>query len=80
MIRFTKKINRFFKRHLPFEQNTHIMCSCGNELIGSGSFVSDTYNKKGENHVIYGCINCGRIHDYTFDVAPVPVSWMEVIV
>ena len=56
------------------KQSTFIYCTCGNELCGSGSFVSDTYDNN-DNHVKYKCSSCGKESDYNFDIAPFPVNW-----
>jgi hypothetical protein len=56
--------------------NCSIRCeSCGNELTDDDSFISDTYDKNGDNHVKYKCQKCGLKSDYNFDLAPVPVNW-----
>jgi RNase P subunit RPR2 len=60
------------------KQNTSIYCSCGNELCSSDSFVSDTYDEHGDNHVLYRCTKCGKESDFNFDIAPVPVSWGQL--
>lgn len=63
---------------LKVVQRTFIYCDCGNELIDSKSFVSDTYDENDNNHVIYKCSQCGLEHDYNFDIAPVPINWLEL--
>lgn len=68
-------IKHYFTRT---DKCTLIWCKCGNELCSSDSFVSDTYDEKDENHVIYICTKCGRKHDYNFDIAPIPLSWREI--
>jgi hypothetical protein len=60
------------------KQSTFIYCGCGNELCSSGSFISDTYDERGDNHVRYKCSTCGEETDYNFDIAPVPISWAEI--
>lgn len=55
-------------------QTTFVYCECGNELISSDSFVSDTYDKKERNHVIYKCSKCGKKSDWDFDL-PVPIKY-----
>ncbi len=61
---------------LKSPQLTFIYCSnCRNELCSSNSFISDTYDENGDNHVLYKCSSCGEEYDYNFDIAPVPVNW-----
>lgn len=43
--------------------------NCENELISSGSFISDD-----ENGVKYKCTDCGRISIWNFDILAVPVE------
>ena len=57
------------------KQSTFLYCDCGAELISTHSFLSDTEDDDGDNHVVYRCKKCGRKHDYNFDIAPIPVSW-----
>ena len=57
------------------EQTTFIYCKCGNEMCSDGSFISDTYDKNGDNHVKYKCEKCGMESDFNFDIAPVPINW-----
>jgi hypothetical protein len=59
-------------------QGVFVYCKCGNEMCGDGSFVSDDYDKFGNNHVIYKCKKCGLESDYNFDIAPVPISWKDI--
>lgn len=48
-------------------QRTACYCpECNNELISSGSFVSD------EKYVVYQCSKCGDVSKWYFD-APVPI-------
>jgi hypothetical protein len=54
------------------EQRLYIWCECGNELVGSSSFVSDTYEDDG-NHVRYLCTSCGARSDYDFDICMSPI-------
>ena len=61
------------------EQYTFIYCEkCDNELCSSDSFVSDTYDDEGNNHVLYRCSKCNHECDYNFDIAPVPIKWSEL--
>lgn len=60
------------------KQRTFIYCSCGNELCSDGSFISDTYDENGDNHVKYKCKVCGSLVDYNFDIAPVPINWISL--
>lgn len=53
------------------ENSNAVYCSCGNNLVADGSFVSDTDETDG-NHVIYCCKKCGVMSDWDFDIAPVP--------
>lgn len=53
------------------EQLLYLYCRCGEELITSGSFISDTYEEDG-NHVRYVCTACGAHSDYDFD-HPIPI-------
>lgn len=69
--------NRYQKVEEP-EQITFIYCKCGNEMCSDGSFISDTYDDNGDNHVLYKCKKCGKETDYNFDIAPVPISWEEI--
>ena len=57
------------------KQSTFIYCNCGNELCSDGSFISDTYDEKNNNHVLYKCVKCGMESDFNFDIAPLPISW-----
>jgi uncharacterized Zn finger protein len=59
-------------------QRTFVYCDCGNELIASKSFVSDTYDENGDNHVLYKCTQCGQEQDWNFDIAPVPINWSKL--
>ena len=59
-------------------QTTYIYCKCGNEMCSDGSFISDTIDQDGENHVRYKCRKCGLKADYNFDIAPVPINWDEL--
>jgi|WetSurMetagenome_2_1015567.scaffolds.fasta_scaffold05374_4 hypothetical protein len=58
------------------EKKLFLYCKCGNELISSGSFVSDSYDKDWNNHVLFKCSKCGKEFDYDFDV-PVPIIRTE---
>ena len=61
------------------EQHTFIYCeACSNELCSSDSFVSDTYDDRGWNRVLYRCSRCGHECLYDFDVAPLPIKWSEL--
>jgi len=51
------------------KQKTFLGCDCGNELIGSGSLVSDDLNG-----VKYKCTDCGDESVWNFDMAPVAVE------
>jgi len=74
MINFLKKL---FKKE-P-EQTTFIYCrKCRNEMCSDGSFISDTYDENGDNHVKYKCKKCGKEADFNFDIAPVPINWEEL--
>jgi transcription elongation factor Elf1 len=60
-------------------QTTFINCrQCNNELCSSDSFISDTYDDNNDNHVLYKCSNCGLDADYNFDIAPVPINWLDL--
>lgn len=48
------------------KQTTFIYCECGEELINSDSFISDTYEKD-QNIVHYECKNCGKNSYWDFD-------------
>lgn len=65
-------------RKLNPKQCTFIYCKCGNEMVSDGSFVSDTYDENGDNHVRYKCKQCGKESDYNFDIAPMPINWREL--
>ena len=57
-------------------QTTWVYCpKCKSDLCSTDSFISDTYDIHGDNHVLYKCTNCGTKSDWNFDVAPVPISW-----
>jgi transcription elongation factor Elf1 len=59
MLQFNKKKQK---------QNTFCHCpKCSNELISSGSFISD------EDIVTYKCTECNEISMWNFDIAPVPI-------
>lgn len=49
-------------------QRTACYCpECNNELINSGSFLSD------EEYVVYQCSECGDVSKWNFDIAPAPI-------
>jgi hypothetical protein len=56
------------------KQTTFIYCKCGNEMCSDNSFISDTYDDNGDNHVKYKCEECGMESDFNFDIAPVPIN------
>lgn len=63
-----KSIFKKFKKKDSSNQSTFCYCpQCNNELISSGSFVSD------EKVVAYKCTNCGCISEWNFDCAPTPI-------
>ena len=71
--------NLFAPKKSVYKQTTFIKCEkCGNELCGSNSFVSDTYDENNDNHVLYKCSKCGYECDYNFDVFPIPVKWTDL--
>lgn len=51
------------------EPRTFLKCDCDNELITSGSFVSDT-----AEGVTYECTDCKRLSLWDFDSAPVAIQ------
>ena len=60
-------------------QTTFIYCNkCNNEICSDGSFVSDTLDENGDNHVLYKCKQCGQTADFNFDIAPVPINWNDL--
>lgn len=61
------------------KQTTFIYCKCGNEMCSDGSFVSDTYDENGSNHVRYKCKKCGEESDYNFDICMLPVNWNKLV-
>lgn len=69
-------LKNLFKKNL--KQRTFIYCDCGNELVSDGSFVSDTYDKNENNHVIYKCKKCNKKSDWNFDIASLPINWKEL--
>lgn len=58
-------------------QRTFLYCGCGNELISSKSFISDT-GEGSENHVLFKCKKCGKDLDFNFDIALVPIKWEDL--
>ena len=58
--------------------HTSIFCTCGNDMCLDNSFISDTCDENGDNHVRYKCEKCGKGYDYNFDIAPVPISWSDI--
>jgi hypothetical protein len=62
--------------HRSTENKIFLYCDCGNELMASNSFVSDSYDKDWNNHVLFKCSKCGKELDFDFDV-PVPLRWAE---
>jgi len=79
MIAILSVVEEKYKTYrIKHKQTTYIYCKCGNELCSSNSFISDTYDKKDNNHVIYKCSKCGAKHDYNFDIAPMPISWEHI--
>ena len=81
ILNYIKKVYKKIKKILKKPDNTKnqtlfIYCSkCKNELCSTNSFISDTYDKYGSNHVKYKCSVCGKEDDYNFDIAPIPVNW-----
>lgn len=71
-----KILKKLLKSKKP--QVTFIYCTCGNELCSS-SFVSDSYDERGDNHVLYKCSKCGKKSDFNFDIAPVPINWADLL-
>ena len=66
---FKKIYNLAVKAKKP-KQGTFCYCpKCKNELISSGSFVSD------EKLVTYKCTDCGTVTEWLFD-APAPILWI----
>lgn len=64
MIERLKKINILKKK---YKQTTFCYCpNCSNELISSGSFISD------EETVTFICVKCGVTSEWDFD-APSPI-------
>lgn len=55
------------KNRKPIQQTACYCPECDNELVSSGSFVSD------EEVVVYQCSECGEISRWHFDTAPVPI-------
>lgn len=55
-----------FKINKKEKQTCYCYCTCENELISSGSFVSD------EELVTYKCVKCGEVSKWYFD-APAPI-------
>ncbi|MFW6219612.1 MAG: hypothetical protein ACOC33_02085 [bacterium] len=51
--------------------NIYLLCS-------DGSFISDTYDEHGDNHVLYKCKKCGTESDFNFDIAPIPINWNDL--
>ena len=51
------------------EPHTFLKCDCGNELITSGSFISDD-----ENGVRYKCTDCNKESWWNFDATLVPIQ------
>lgn len=67
--------DKFIKTWIHRGQHTFVFCeNCNNELCSSNSFISDTYDEKGHNHVLYKCSKCGTKVDYDFSSAPVPIK------
>jgi len=61
-----KELNYYLSR--VGDQKTFCYCPlCWNELISSGSFVSD------EDVVTYKCTQCTLITRWNFDIAPAPI-------
>ena len=54
------------KRNKASAQSTWCYCKCGNELVGSHSFLEDT------DLVRYVCSHCQRLSEWNFDVMPAP--------
>jgi len=70
----------FTKKEKKKKQYTFIRCNkCGNEMCSDESFVSDTTDEKGDSHVKYKCQQCGKEHDYNFDIAPIPINWEDIL-
>ena len=63
-----KKILKWIKDFRKEKQRTFCYCpSCHNELISSGSFISD------DEVVVYQCSKCEQYSYWNFDIAPVPL-------
>lgn len=62
---FFKMIARKYDE--PIQRTACFCPGCDNELISSGSFVSD------EEYAVYQCSECGDVSKWHFDIAPVPV-------
>jgi hypothetical protein len=76
---FSKLMSMFKKKKTKKPQSTFIYCDqCNNEMVSDGSFVSDTYDDNGDNHVLYCCKECGLESDWNFDIAPFPVLWNDI--
>jgi len=41
---------------------------CNNELCGTNSFISDS-----DGIVTYECSKCGKVSQFDFNIAPVPI-------
>lgn len=62
-----------FREFNKKRQQTILWCKgCRNDLVASGSFISDD-----DNGVKYKCINCGRESVWNFDLFPVPVEIID---
>ncbi len=71
MIKFLQKLFEPAQTDTPA-----IWCKmCRNNMYLDNSFVSDTYDENGHNHVKYECEVCGTKADFNFDIAPVPINW-----
>jgi hypothetical protein len=51
---------------------------CKNDLCSDDSFISDTYDDDGNNHVKYKCKKCGTEADFNFDFFLVPINWKDI--
>ena len=60
-------------------QTCFIYCeNCNNEMCSDNSFISDTQDENGDNHVLYKCEKCGLNADYNFDIAPLAINWNKL--
>ncbi len=64
----SQKCLDWYDVRFTYEPCTFLKCNCGNELITSGSFITES-----DNEVIYRCTDCKEFSIWDFG-APIPIQ------